>query len=1118
MSIPHKILKLNNQYLSQESFYIHQTLAKKLLKFKHKKNFSSFLQHKKSPIKNYNKSEIFRWFFSLSLPERIKTCSIQNKWLTKILFEMYTLLFYENNIVFQPTNVYEEFYNKQENFNTLNNYFKNDYSDDFTVNSGTHLDFYTTFFKAYDPTRESQIESDNYEKSKAEAAKEKNFIKEIRFLSINDMNDTISLSIDLLNDNKKLENIFNYFSDNQSFLEPIESIQIENSKLFNFILPNWAKSLNEFTFCKILIIFFEQIISIYYQFYMNNVNLPIFSSDSKIEEILEMNSKLENFICEEVNCENGKQNFFHKINFNEITEYLNKNSEKQKEFKNIYKMVYSRFFGGKYFKDDDEINQKNIEDCEIYLKKIFNTSIPSFIDQLSFINYEIVFKEKNFIYDFVFEKIKILYSNKNADELLNENDLGEIKKNKKNKKKKKKNNNENKHNENLHNENNYNEINNNNNDNNNNNNNNINNNNDNNKSENEKKLKIKKNDFYLFPTNHKPHHKKKNKKDKKINDEKTENNNNNSKKIENNNLTNNNEDKSNINDVNIENKNKISPLENITIINDNNLNLNKNYNQNLQIENLNNVPNTISSLNIEENEKKKREKKYKTKKSRKKRNQKLQEDNRFSMNFNVNSTPLLEIELTNNFSQTNDSTFSNQDNLSQNTIISKNFNYINNLPYNNNNLIEPNNLPFNNNNNLSQFLNSINVNNPIINNYYLIENKNNSNNQNSSILSATSFQNNNNFFPSKLIPQNKILPIQFNYPYSFYNNYNLVFNILSNQIKENCNNVTNNLNLIRPIKEEYIYNIKKIINQSLENLYDIELYLYGSFVTDLSIESSDVDILVIFHLKSNNINNNNSDNNIEKVINILSNGFKNESENNDIEFINPIYTASVPVLKIQCDISKKITNYMKEKMINLNLIYEEIIKVKFDITFREKTNINQNLNIPSINVIEFIKNSLICFQEIKPVLLILKRYMQIQKLNSSFHGGISSFSLFLLLYAYLKSIKNLGFYTSNCSGKILYEFLECYSNFNFSIFCIDVTSQNPFILLRELNETGMLILEPFTQLNVAKSSFKIDEIKSCFFRAFNIINQYIINLNNNNDNSEIINYNIINEIFKNRYN
>ena len=144
--------------------------------------------------------------------------------------------------------------------------------------------------------------------------------------------------------------------------------------------------------------------------------------------------------------------------------------------------------------------------------------------------------------------------------------------------------------------------------------------------------------------------------------------------------------------------------------------------------------------------------------------------------------------------------------------------------------------------------------------------------------------------------------------------------------------------------------------------------------------------------------------------------------------------------------------------------------------------------------------------------------MQIQKLNSSFHGGISSFSLFLLLYAYLKSIKNLGFYTSNCSGKILYEFLECYSNFNFSIFCIDVTSQNPFILLRELNETGMLILEPFTQLNVAKSSFKIDEIKSCFFRAFNIINQYIVNLNNNNDNSEIINYNIINEIFKSRYN
>ena len=416
-----------------------------------KKNLPSSLNHKKSPNKNYNKSEIFRWFFSLSLSERIKKCSIQNKWLTKILFEMYSLLFYENNVVFQPTNVYEEFYNKQENFYTLNNYFKNDYSsDDFSLNSGTHLDFYTTFFKAYDPTRESQIESDNYENKKAESAKEKNFIKEIRFLSINDMNDTLSLSIDLLNDNKKLENFFNYFSDNQSFLEPIDSIQIENTKLFNFILPNWAKSLNEFTFCKILIIFFEQIISIHYQFYINNINLPIFNSDSKIEEILEMNSKIENFICEEVNCENGKENFLQKINFNEISEYLIKNSEKQKllkEFKDIYKIVYSRFFGEGYFKDDDNLNQKNIEDCEKYLKKIFNTSIPSFVDQLSFINFEIVFKEKNFVYNFVFEKIKILYSNKNADELLNENDLGEIKKNKKNKKKKKKNNNENNHNE-----------------------------------------------------------------------------------------------------------------------------------------------------------------------------------------------------------------------------------------------------------------------------------------------------------------------------------------------------------------------------------------------------------------------------------------------------------------------------------------------------------------------------------------------------------------------------------------------------------------------------------------------------------------------------------------------
>ena len=71
-----------------------------------------------------------------------------------------------------------------------------------------------------------------------------------------------------------------------------------------------------------------------------------------------------------------------------------------------------------------------------------------------------------------------------------------------------------------------------------------------------------------------------------------------------------------------------------------------------------------------------------------------------------------------------------------------------------------------------------------------------------------------------------------------------------------------------------------------------------------------------------------------------------------------------------------------------------------------------------------------------------------------------------------------------------------------------MNSPNPFILLSDLHDNGMMILDPFTSLNVAKSSFKVDEIKSAFMKALNIINKGIYC---NMDNVE--SSNILNELF-----
>jgi hypothetical protein len=44
------------------------------------------------------------------------------------------------------------------------------------------------------------------------------------------------------------------------------------------------------------------------------------------------------------------------------------------------------------------------------------------------------------------------------------------------------------------------------------------------------------------------------------------------------------------------------------------------------------------------------------------------------------------------------------------------------------------------------------------------------------------------------------------------------------------------------------------------------------------------------------------------------------------------------------------------------------------------------IDSPAQQAVEYIKNSLLCFPEIKPLMHVLKRFLQTSKLNSSFNG------------------------------------------------------------------------------------------------------------------------------------
>ena len=343
-----------------------------------------------------------------------------------------------------------------------------------------------------------------------------------------------------------------------------------------------------------------------------------------------------------------------------------------------------------------------------------------------------------------------------------------------------------------------------------------------------------------------------------------------------------------------------------------------------------------------------------------------------------------------------------------------------------------------------------------------------------------------------------------------------LFTNLSKEILTFENKADYNLKKIKIYREKIINEIKSFITEKLSENYEFELLYYGSYSTGLSIESSDIDILIKFKIISDE-HKSSTQQKIDNIMSLLENAFNQNKEKLKINQINPIYTASVPVIKIECNlkdiIPQEIQKELKEKyFFNFE---NEILNLNMDLTFNEINNSKEKQIIPSQEIISYIKDKINIYQNIRPLLLVLKRYMQVKKLNSSFHGGISSYSLFLLLYAYIlqnmkKNGNNIEYIKDNL-GFDLFGFFSFYSNLNFEIYAIDVKKDNPIYLLDKPHENSIMLIDPITGLNVAKSTFRIDQIKHVFSNAIMVLNNVFYEKMNNITNDE--DYNILNELF-----
>ena len=1192
MNIPFSILE-RKKFINKSCYDYHQTLAKKY--YNSSKKNKSQIQNKSE---KYNKKKIYNWFFTLDIKDKLKICSIYNNWFNKIMDQLLTFNYFDNSIRFTPKEIYENFYK------TMNNDF-----DDENFNYRTYLEevvkadenepekYFSTFFF----TKE-------YKGSLADLNKtqyiEKDFLNELRFFSLNEYNDILSLSEELLNNKSKLIQYFDTFSNCKIFSEKICVIKANPNinNIFNFSFPNWVRDIEKFGIPTLIIICFEISISIYYQIFLKEQSIPNFDIDSKIEDLYNMKLTMENYIAKEINKEQNK--IISILDKNKIDIEISSETYDQifVEHENITDFVYKSAYNRKQssFYSDPIVKDENINNALKLLKKELRNNIPQFVNNITFIKSDIAFKIDNIVYNIIYQKISTLCSQRNLEELyMDINETPKIKKKKKKNKKNKEKKEETEFQKNKEEEK------------------------ESVKTVNDNKIKnnLKKNEINNLEENE-IHN---------INDNKfsinAEDNKNNS------NITDDEEDEENQffsndyyneieNSINIKNIN--TNEENIKeciemkyldekgkeIVNEHGKEEDKNEKDLLEELLIDNKQEKKSNNNNNNRKKKKRKNKNRKKKD-------IQEENNIELKKEEEKEEAKEEEKNNNINNNSISTKAeNNSNISINEIkdintensenkkeenknrkkhkdfflypvehkkakiINNNSNHKNSCKKIVINNIDDNNLIINKESpkdNMSQTSATekseiiekneiVNVNQDInINNKNLdfSENKESeivvAGNKNEKTMNAIEKPNKiehtheyskiqninlnnstiNNYVIIDKFPSNKSLPLeykdfqnnifsqvlsQFNYsmPFHQFPNYYLyerndLFNDLTEEILSHEENISNNSILLEKYRKEIYEKIKTFIENVLnKNNFVAKLVNYGSHETGLSIEFSDIDILIKF-CKINNINNIciNNQQNIEEILALIYNELNNEKEKFNILQINAIYTASVPVLKIKFSLENIIPNEIKNK-IKENYVFnfeEDILQLNFDFTFQEVDNIDIDIKIPSLQIISFVKSSINIYKEIKPIILILKRFMKINKLNSSFHGGLSSYSLFLLLYSYIKYM----FAPNNSIGHYLYGFFEFYSNFNFGIHYINPILDCPFMIMDELHESGMMLIDPITSLNVAKSTFRIDQIKSVLMKGMIIIRNifftskgkdYIHNLNNKNI--------FLKELFKNR--
>ena len=258
-----------------------------------------------------------------------------------------------------------------------------------------------------------------------------------------------------------------------------------------------------------------------------------------------------------------------------------------------------------------------------------------------------------------------------------------------------------------------------------------------------------------------------------------------------------------------------------------------------------------------------------------------------------------------------------------------------------------------------------------------------------------------------------------------------------------------------------ISNRNKVINNlkgHIRSIWpDAELHCFGSFATDLYLPGSDIDCVVIS--KRGRYDNKSS---LYQLTSYIRN------HNLGVEVV-PIAKAKVPIIKF----------------------VDPKTRIHIDISF-EKTN--------GLTAAKLIIDWLAQTPGLRELVLIVKHFLAVRKLNEVHVGGLGGFSIICLVYSFLKLHPRLS--TNNIDpmenlGCLLIEFFELYGyNFGYDSVALAFNSNKEPIYLTKRSNPDLLGRNPFSLAiqdpydpanNISRGSFNLKDIKRAFGGAFELL-------------------------------